>query len=143
MKQVLDPDDPDLDDRHLVTKRLTRMGWDPDAAPQMTERLLQFETEMAAGDTLPEDDEYIERPRPVSAREIQAICTPLYLQLLSQGLILEGDEDQQLYEIKFIPSYHYLQKRRGKMEIRTLRYFLAVAFSMFACGTIFILTNTR
>ena len=101
----------DRPDTGKVEGELALLGYAPESARQLTERIVNYQNQYIAGLMTDADLADLGNAKPLTAAEIREICTPLYDQLLSQGFIRESGPDEAIYQIVMLPSFRYVQNQ--------------------------------
>ncbi len=104
------PDELPLDTGR-VEDELRQLGCTPEEAAQMTARILAFQKELQqeSVDSV-EDGFFMGDSRSLTASEIRDACTPLYDQMVSQGLFRGDDMDSALFQTAEFPALRNLQR---------------------------------
>ena len=93
-------------DTKKIENELVLLGWEPDKARQMSERLGKLQNELNSGTMEGIPDEEIGEQKTLTPDDILNACTPLYDQMVSQGMIQEG----KIYQTTELAGYQMLQK---------------------------------
>ena len=102
--------DAELLDKKRTEEELLLLGWDKDSAKQLTERLVHYQLECVSGHYDLASDENGNAVMPTT-EEILNKCTPLHDQMVSQGLIREGDQWESAFQTMENMTYQYIQSQ--------------------------------
>ena len=130
-----DQPQPETDEEWLDKKRteeeLLLLGWDKDSAKQMTERLTRYQLECVSGHMEVPTDENGNTIMP-TAEEILNSCTPLHDQLVSQGMIPEGDNWESAFQMMDSSTFQYIQSQYREENLDLFKAIVCLSMYRYA-----------
>ncbi len=109
---ISDEDDPDASyepqlDTAKVEEELMQLGYTAPNARQLAERMVQYQNMEPIYEE--SDLETLTTKIALTSADIQKLCVPLYDQMVSQGMILEGEANTAIYQTIDVPAFRSLQ----------------------------------
>ena len=133
---MTDENGVDTPNTKQVEEELLLMGWDADGAKEMTERLLKYQTEDVTRAN------FMDTAEPTT-EELLNTCTPLHDQLISQGMLLEGQALDSIYQITDIVPFFQLRNLYREENLDLFKAIISLSMYRFATDYLDLATYAK
>ena len=133
---ITDENGVDTPNTKQVEEELLLMGWDADGAKEMTERLLKYQTEDVTRAN------FMDTAEPTT-EELLNTCTPLHDQLISQGMLLEGQALDSIYQITDIVPFFQVRNLYREENLDLFKAIISLSMYRFATDYLDLATYAK
>lgn len=116
-------------DTKRVEEELVQLGYDADTAKKLTERLVEYQNKINPETTDPND---YSGNGAVSGADIKTVCTPLYDQLVSFGLVTSDNEAEPVFQTVDYACFREIQKQYTEENLDLFQAIICLSLSRYA-----------